>query len=194
MIKCYTLHRGRAERDGLGDGALILLFWSDPEPLSHKEHGCHVQALQCRVLHPVKYAQLSATYKYCELACASTICMQIFVQVDTCVVGITTHMHTTTWKWSLKGSLTPSCSQALKIGLTGITLNTLPIQLDYTTDSAFIHLCCAHTQTHRLNAHTCTYSVPISILSCEFAHIFFVAQSALCAALLPANGLFQPRL
>lgn len=55
-------HSTKAEqqqRDGPGDVALIPFFDSDPELLSHQEHGCHAPALQCRVLHPVKYAQLS---------------------------------------------------------------------------------------------------------------------------------------
>ncbi len=104
-----------------------------------------------------------------------------------------THTYTVTQKLSLRSSFTPSCSQALKIGLTGITLNTLPIQLDYTSDSAFIHLYCA--RRHHLHAHTHTHTqhillivIPRLFLSSFFARVchIFVAQSALCAA-LPAG-------
>lgn len=102
------------------------------------------------------------------------------------------HTYTVTQKLSLRSSSTPSCSQALKIGLTGITLSTLPIQLDYTSDSAFIHLyctqtpfTCTHMNTHTPHSSNC-HSAPISIILFARACHIFVAQSALCA-LLPAG-------
>lgn len=59
------------QSDGLGDATLILFFESDPGLLSHEAHGCRVQAPQCRVLHPVKYAQLSDMLAR-QISCANT--------------------------------------------------------------------------------------------------------------------------
>lgn len=55
---CYQAKR--QTKDSPSDLSVIFCFQADPKLLPHEEHGCHEQALQCRVLHPVKYAQLSA--------------------------------------------------------------------------------------------------------------------------------------
>lgn len=93
-----------------------------------------------------------ALYKYCTGTCApdTCMCMQISDQNRLCMraqmlAGAGTQRHS--------ALSSPSHSRALKIGLTGITLDILPIQLDYTSDSAFIRLCRKH---RHVNAHTWT--------------------------------------
>lgn len=160
----------------------------------------------CEVCTAVRHV-VTATCKYCVLACATArYCMQIFYQNHSCTstpVACHTHRHTSTitQKLSLRSSFTPSCSQALKIGLTGITLNTLPIQLDYTSDSAFIHL--YRARRHHLHAHTCTLTHRILLI--VIARLFlssFLQESATSLFASPlcvphfqlASGLFKPRL
>lgn len=155
--------------------ALILFLGPDPEPLSHERR---VQAPHCRVLWPVKYAQLSGapTPPPVNMATAS-MCGRVLEHADiihahvhTCCC---THTHTITGvqKHPNKALFTASCSQAVTTGLTCITLNTLPIQLDYTFDSAFIHLCLAnrhsaetHLRTHTLFSSHCQTQRPLPSL------------------------------
>lgn len=65
---------------------------------------------------------------------------------------------------SLRYRFTPSCSQALTIGLTGIKLDTLPSQLDYTSDSVVIRLYYfAQTHLWKKYKHVPTHQIPVIV-------------------------------
>lgn len=76
-------------------------------------------------------------------------------------VGRQTRTHSHSCTVTIQRPFTPSCSQAFNIGLTCIALNSVPIQVDYTFDSAFIHLCYADRCT--VNAHTTLFSLSLSM-------------------------------
>lgn len=118
------------------------------------------------------------TFRHCVLICAAVRdCIQKY------------HQHTTTqacWQTHtncLRSFFTPSCCQALKIGLTRITRNTLPIQLDYTSETAFIHLCYAHACTF---THHSLLIVTLSLFLLSFLwsvwHIFVAICSCVCSS------------
>lgn len=103
----------------------------------------------------------------------------IHTQLHTCWLQ---HMRTharihTTARETLQSCFTPSCSQALIIGLTWITLTTLPIQLDYTFDSAFIHLYCAHR--HTISMHTLAHHILLIVILCLLTTVVFGSSSLL---------------
>lgn len=133
-----------SERDVGADAALILLPRPDPE---HGAAACRVQPPQCRVLRPVKYAQLSATKtqpsdaeKYNLLACAAKSVWMSGEKNNSSCHMLPPHTHATRKRMPqhFKAVPLPLQSQAATIGLTCIMLDAVPMQLDYTSVSAFI--------------------------------------------------------
>lgn len=169
---------------------LLLLCLPDHKLRSHKDHGCHEQALQCRVLHPVKYAQLSAKlsqqhkYSACDFTLMSGNPNQPYTR---------THLHTQ--NQLRRNNLTPALTLCVvkHWKWDWLVLFPMPHQYNWIThDSLFIHLFLC-TQSHLFSPNTHSFKSIILVIIVHFMWIcpIFHAWSALdCTLLLPNSFVF----
>lgn len=137
-----------SEKDVGADAALILLPRPDPE---HGAAACPraAAAMQgspaCEICTAVSHQDAAERHREIQPAgmCSRSVLMSGGKKSSSCHMLPHTHTHAQTHAQvrtpkHFKAVLVPLQSQAATIGLTCITLNTVPIQLDYTSDSAFI--------------------------------------------------------